>query len=909
MTDTTSSTCSSCGAPIDTANSDRLCAACLMSGVLRVDAHTLPPKTVGGRMSSHVIAAPGNQPNNGTSDTTLPRELGAYKLMSKLGQGGMGSVYEAVHRPTGRRLALKLLGQSLDAPEMRQRFLREGRLAARVNHPASLYVFGSEEIDGIPAITMEIAPGGTLQDALDRRGPLSVTEAVDAILDIIRGLEAAQSRGVLHRDIKPSNCFVSPDGSVKVGDFGLSVSTLPSADTFATQTGSNVMGTPAFASPEQLRGDAVDVRSDIHSVGATLFALLTADVPFKGGNAVQVVANVIDKPPASLSGQRESIPVGLERVVARCLAKEPAGRFSDYASLRNALLPYSSVVPEPATQSQRTAAGWIDYLTAFLPTYATLMVLVGPEGIFVRPLYDFSFFAWRHYLLIMAVGFAYLAITEGVRGAGLGKWVMGLKVVRRDGRRPGLGRALLRIALPIVFVESIRIPLTLLVLPDSAWGGLHSLLLIGLAIASPWAVAILWLTARRENGFATVWDLATGTRVVMRPRGVQRPVAAGEDQDATDSAASSDASNATTVIGPFRVTSEIEANRWLLGEDPVLRRPIWLLRRESGGPSEARRAVARAGRPRWLQEVNAGGEAWDVYEASRGTPIVGYAARGQVPWSTLRHWLHDLAAELHAAQRDGTLANTLSLGNVWINEDGRALLLDHPWPDEDAASLGQFDVESLQGQQAFLRAVADHVDPLSVPLHARPALQNLRAGSFDKLTFLTGTFRGLLNKPADITRALRAASLFVIPGYAWVATLLGIAANTEAGVGSMVWLGRVAIAGLVMLHFIAFFDVALAFVRKSTGLSTFGLELITQHGRASRTRLLRRAAILWLPVVVPTAALGLVALMRGTSINFGVAALLGAITLAASGVVAGSALLSPVCGLQDRFAGVWVTRR
>jgi len=262
MSDTTKHTCPGCDAALDSATPDALCPACLMSGVLRAgganrpldttaeiereiesEAETLAPDRVGvGSNADREAVFEGQAETLGSPSRCrrvqtgfeLPCELGDYTLVSLLGQGGMGTVYEAVQKSTGRRLALKLLDQSLDSPEMRRRFLREGRLAARVNHPSSLYVFGSEEIDGTPAITMEIAPGGTLQDALDRRGPLPVAEAVDAVLGMIDGLEAALERGVLHRDIKPSNCFVSPDGTVKVGDFGLSVSTLPSADTFMT---------------------------------------------------------------------------------------------------------------------------------------------------------------------------------------------------------------------------------------------------------------------------------------------------------------------------------------------------------------------------------------------------------------------------------------------------------------------------------------------------------------------------------------------------------------------------------------------------------------------------------------------------------------------------------------------------
>ncbi len=914
-------TCPNCGAAVDSEHADAPCPACLMSGVLRAgaesrpagvesEAETLAPvyRPADRRSEAETLTAPTGRRCRAGSAFALPRDLGDYTLVSVLGQGGMGTVYEAVQRRTGRRLALKVLDRSLDSPEMRQRFLREGRLAARVNHPASLYVFGSEEIDGIPAITMEIAPGGTLQDALDRRGPLPVTEAVDAVLDMIDGLEAALDRGVLHRDIKPSNCFLAPDGTVKVGDFGLSVSTLPSADTFVTQTG-KVMGTPAFASPEQLRGGEVDARSDIYAVGATLFALLTAHAPFEGDNAVQVVANVIDTPPAAVSRYRDDLPPGLAHVIARCLAKEPEGRYDDYASLRDALLPFSSVVPEPATEAQRTAAGWVDYLTAFLPAYAALMITVGPEALLIRPLYELTPTSWRYHLLVLAAGFLYFAVTEGIWGAGLGKWIVNLRVVRKSGRRPGVGRALLRIVIPIAVIESVRVPLSIALLPEGEWAALDTVLFTGLAIFCPWVAVLLWIPARRANGFATLWDLATGTRVVVRPRGSRRPTAIGAPNG-------EDASERSRCVGPFRVTSEIEPGRWLAAEDPVLRRRVWLLRRDAGALPEPRRAAARPGRPRWLQEIVTEGEVWDAFEAARGTPLSEQVARGPVPWSTLRYWLHDLAAELRAAEREDTLPRTYSLDQVWITDDGRAVLLDAPWPHARAAGEApgadlaeSIPVDGLAGQQRFLRMVADHADPLSIPLHARPALQSLRTASFEKLTYLTGTLRGLLSKPADVTGGLRAASLFVIPGYAWIATLLGIAGNTDPSVGPLVWAGRVAIAALVMMHFIAFFDIILAFWSKSTGVTTFGLEAVTERGRASRTRMLARSAIMWLPVVVPTGALIAVSLARETPIGFSAAAGLGAIALGGAAVFAASALINPARGLHDRVAGVWIVRR
>ena len=165
------------------------------------------------------------------------QQFGNYRLIRKLGQGGMGAVFEADDLESGRRVALKLLAHSLESPEARNRFFREGRLAASINHPNSVYVYGTEEIDGTPAISMEHVLGGTLHDRVRQRGPLPVTEAVDAILQIIDGLEAAAAVGVLHRDVKPSNCFVDADGTVKVGDFGLSISTAVRGDTHLDHPG------------------------------------------------------------------------------------------------------------------------------------------------------------------------------------------------------------------------------------------------------------------------------------------------------------------------------------------------------------------------------------------------------------------------------------------------------------------------------------------------------------------------------------------------------------------------------------------------------------------------------------------------------------------------------------------------
>ncbi len=879
--------CRRCGAVIPATATDKLCPACLMSGALE------PP---GGAPT--VSLTPGEAMSR-YGPTEFPCEFGGYRLLGLLGRGGMGTVYEAEQLATGRRVALKMLGQQLDSPDMRQRFLREGRLAAGVNHPHSLYIFGSEEIEGLPVITMEIAGSGTLADRLKRHGPMPVAEAVDAILDVISGLESAFTRGVLHRDVKPSNCFVCPDGSVKVGDFGLSVSTLAKTDTFVTAQG-KIMGTPAYASPEQLRGDTLDVRADIYSVGATLFTLLTDRAPFEGDNAVQVVANAVNQKPKPLAELRRDVPADLARVVARCLAKEPDGRYAGYAALRDALLPFSSRVPEPASMKVRASAGWIDYLCAFLVPYVAMMFSIGAEAFHLQPFLDRSLYAFRYHIVFLGLGFLYFGVTEGIWGAGLGKRLKGLSVVRIDGRRPGMGRALLRIAIPVLSIEAIRIPFllaTISITDINEWTTTHNLLLIGAANVCPWIAVLLTLGARRENGFATVWDRITGTRVVVTPKGAERAT--------IDTAETVSDGEEAGSFGPYRVTRAVVQETWLAGADPVLRRPVWLLRRTSSAPSAARRSAARQGRLRWLQAVDRGDATWDVFEAPRGVPFTGLVRDSKtVPWSRLRHWLYDLAAEMWSAIEDQTLPVELSLDHVWITTQGQAVLLDEPWPVATPAE--RIDVTDLAGQQRFLSVVAACVESTHLPLHARGVLQNLLAGRFEKLSFLTGILRGLLDKPADVSKGIRAGSLFMLPAYVCIMVFVGYYQGDSVQAQHPAVLPTLLFCIMVVLGVIALVQLLEFPFRTTASHSIFRLAVINGQGtRVGLPTLYLRWAIVWLPLLLPMIGAGL--LMReGQLTAFCLVALS---TLVPWIGLAVYAVIHPHRGLHDRLAGTWIVRR
>ncbi len=873
-------TCKRCGAAIPSQATERLCPACLMSIALvspgdRTETQSLTP--------GESLALYGY--------TDLPCDFGGYHLFKLLGRGGMGAVYEAQQIATGWRVALKMLARQLDSPDMRQRFLREGRLAAGINHPNSLYVFGSEEIDDLPVITMEIAAGGTLKDKLKERGPLPVAEAVDAILEVISGLEATFVGGILHRDIKPSNCFVNPDGSVKVGDFGLSVSTLAKTDTFVTAHG-KIMGTPAYASPEQLRGDALDLRADIYSVGATLFTLLTNEAPFDGDNAVQVVANAVNQKPKSLTTLRPDIPPDLDRIITRCLAKEPAGRYPDYQTLRNALLPFSSKEPEPASIIQRVSAGWIDYLIAFMVPYILIMLFVGANQLIVRPLVDRTLYSARYYFALLGFGFLYFTITEGLWGAGLGKFLKGLQIVRVNGRRPGFFRALIRIVIPILCVETVRMPLMLALIHTADWTPWQTSAYVLAAIICGWIPVTLALLANPKNNYATLWDTLSGTQVRIKPKGALRPAikSANEPDIPAESA---------TTIGPYQILKTITPDQWLLALDPVLRRQVWLIRQNNSPLTQARQNLARPGRLRWLQNVHTPQATWNACEATEGLPFTQLIAAGKhLPWASLRFWLHDLASELWESSTDHTLPAELGLDHIWITTQGRAILLDEPWPASKSPTP-TIPIDSLTNQQRFLHTVAAGVDPTTLPLHARGVLKNLADGKFEKLSFLTGILRTLLDQPVELNRGLRAGSVLLLPGYVWTAVMLGYFHDKP----DLFWnnpMDKPLSITLAILGVFALIQLLSLPLGSTPGHHIFRLAIIDSQGRrATLSRRFKRWAAVWLPLFIPCILF----------LTIFPAAPIAAITLILWLCAVIHTITHPHRSIPDQLAATWVVRQ
>ena len=271
------------------------------------------------------------------------KQLGQYRLISRLGAGGMGEVYLAEHRMLKRPCAVKLIRPDhAGDPHVLARFEREVQMTARLSHwnTVEIYDYGRTE-DGTFFYVMEYLPGLSLEDLLDRHGPLPAERVVHLLRQTCQGLREAHAIGLIHRDIKPGNIFVAQRGGlydvVKLLDFGL-VKPLADIDSTRLTAEGVISGTPLFMSPEQARGlDEIDARSDIYSLGAVAYVMLTGRPPFEGSNALDVIIAHARDEVVAPSMIQSDVPADLNEIVLRCLAKRPEDRFQDADSLDQAL--------------------------------------------------------------------------------------------------------------------------------------------------------------------------------------------------------------------------------------------------------------------------------------------------------------------------------------------------------------------------------------------------------------------------------------------------------------------------------------------------------------------------------------------------------------------------------------------
>src|SRR5499426_1486687 len=309
-----------------------------VEGLLRYDG------TEGGVMQDNAlaVAAQALDPNelSQTAPQLFPGQgIGAYKILALLGRGGMGVVYRARDERLRRDVAIKVLPASFsnDADRLR-RFEQEAHATSALNHPNILTIYdigaAAPELGGAPFIVAELLEGEELRAQLES-GALPARRALEYALQITQGLAAAHEKGIVHRDLKPENLFVTKDGRVKILDFGLAKLRPPQSGVVDTDAPTRkkitepgvVMGTVGYMSPEQVRGQETDHRSDIFAFGVILYEMLSGRRPFSGESTVEVMNAILKEDPPELTATNIQVPQGLERLIRRCLEKKPEHRF------------------------------------------------------------------------------------------------------------------------------------------------------------------------------------------------------------------------------------------------------------------------------------------------------------------------------------------------------------------------------------------------------------------------------------------------------------------------------------------------------------------------------------------------------------------------------------------------------
>ena len=263
------------------------------------------------------------------SDVFQPEQVvgGRYRVVRKLGGGGMADVYLCEDLTLGRNVAIKVLLQRyLNDPTFVERFRREAKAAAGLNQQNLVSIYDWGEVDGTYYIAMEYVEGETLKDLIRRRSRLSGNESVAVTLQLLAAVDFAHRSGIVHRDIKPQNIMIDPHGTAKVMDFGIA----RAGDSGMTEAGS-ILGTAQYLAPEQAKGYPVDERSDLYSVGVCLYEMLTGTVPFKGDSAVTVALKHVNEAPVEPSELVPGMPYVLNQIVLKAMAKDPADRYQSAA--------------------------------------------------------------------------------------------------------------------------------------------------------------------------------------------------------------------------------------------------------------------------------------------------------------------------------------------------------------------------------------------------------------------------------------------------------------------------------------------------------------------------------------------------------------------------------------------------
>jgi uncharacterized tellurite resistance protein B-like protein len=285
------------------------------------------------------------------------KNLAGYQVLDRLGRGGMGTVYRAKQVALDRDVALKVLSQRYSSDKtFVNRFFKEAQAAARLNHPNVVQIYDVREEKGLYLISMEMMDSGTVEDRVAKEGPLPIADVVRIARDAAQGLVYAEKKGIVHRDIKPDNLMLNAEGTTKISDLGLARDT---SSEVGQEGEEGIFGTPHFIAPEQAQGKAVDSRSDIYSLGASLYRLVSGTTPFQGDSVGSIIRQQINDEPQDLRELRPECPSDLADLISVMMAKEPADRFENAEALATAVgtLSESGTIASGGGQMGLIAAG------------------------------------------------------------------------------------------------------------------------------------------------------------------------------------------------------------------------------------------------------------------------------------------------------------------------------------------------------------------------------------------------------------------------------------------------------------------------------------------------------------------------------------------------------------------------
>ncbi len=717
------------------------------------------------------------------STRDLNRIVGGYRLTELLGEGGMGRVFKAVDSE-GRPIALKLLSPKWATSEdALKRFKQEGYIASQINHPHCVFVHRVDEDQGTPFIAMELMSGQTLKDLVAQDGPLPFRRSVELILQCIEGLIETHNHGMVHRDVKPANCYLDEHGQIKIGDFGLARSLVTESD--LTQTGS-FLGTPLYASPEQIMGEEVDAQSDIYSLSATLFFLLSGRAPFESPNAAQVIAKIASADPPTFQELGIDVPKVLERIVLKGLSRDRSKRYATLEAMRHDLIEVIAPPAEVASLPKRIVAGLIDSFVVSSLTGFLILMVIGQEIL-----------ANDHHLAVSSFGvlvsFLYFFSQEAIYGSTPGKRFLRLHVVHsKTGRRAAIGNLAARSLSFVALWSGIE-----LIFGLWYWNPhplIHSFVsLFGQVMGLVTILAGLWISKGRQLMFE--WLSRTETRMIpyrKSSRVSKFALPAWQlPTRANDLGCES--------LGPFELRGRIETageSAWYLAEDSGLQRSVWIhLQPEQAVPlSEERKKSFRQTRLRFLQTGVWRERRWEAFLAPNGIPFQAITSQGFVlPWPISKRVLMQVCNEYSVEDRTRITQDGWQSNALWVDETGRIVFSEmkltsgqEEQPQDFAkllseiasAGLPQKDPRRLQSKARMNRtSIRPNVEDLC-PLRGLQLLEQIadgtKAGSnFREIKELLRTADDVPNSVSSAMRFSHAAGTLLALS-PWLAILIGL---------------------------------------------------------------------------------------------------------------------------------------